>query len=159
MVYDWRHKSACIRSQLTASLRLHEWKLWVICPVWKVGDGKDEVRCSVIGDASKFATMGDKRFTIDRKLCAYKKDEALDIWAIQGEEGVSNGDVRWTECEELGDGLRLTVIGCADEVVDVCYWDERRGLRSESVMIPKGGAQMICMQHDGKNGGVVLSRM
>ncbi|PXF40174.1 hypothetical protein BWQ96_10112 [Gracilariopsis chorda] len=159
LVYDWRQKSACVRSELTASLRLHEWKLWVMCPVWKGGEGKDEVRCSVIGDVSKFATMGDKRFTIDRTLSAYKKDEALDICAVQSETVVTSGDMSWTECEQLGEGLQLTVIGCAGEVVDVCYWDERGGMCSESVTIPTGGEQMLCMQHDEKNGRMVLNRM
>lgn len=110
VIYDWKAQEAWTGNSVSASLRLHEWKLWVICPVLR--HSKKSQRFTLIGDHFTFATMGDAR------IC---KVPSLD---------------RSTQ-NDLGDvGLTFEVVGKPGEDVNIAYWSEEAGLGASSIKIP-----------------------
>lgn len=57
LIYNWRTTEASINDSITASLGMHDWVLWVICPLAPTAEA-----VALIGDSNAFATMGDRRF-------------------------------------------------------------------------------------------------
>ncbi|KAI0565780.1 Ribonuclease kappa [Gracilaria domingensis] len=152
VIYDWRENTVSTSSCLRASLKVHEWKFWVVCPVWKRGDGGDETYHSVIGDTSKFASVGDKRFGFEHKFTAQQEDDEVQVHVNKASDSDSESTGTWTACENFNDGIELNVMGVSGERIDVVYWSEHEGMLSKVVEIPETGRQclrMVC--NDNKN--------
>lgn len=111
LVYDWRQGAAKVADELRVALRIHEWKLWVLCPLFRQEGGGDGA-FTLIGDVKLFATMGDRRFRV-----------LSDI----------------TRGRVSREGLRFDVVGHPGEEVDVAYWSEAGGVQTSSVRIPTRG--------------------
>lgn len=59
LAYNWKSKEASVVTSLTASLRLHEWMFWVVCPI--IGTSTAVCPFALIGDSNAIVTMGDRR--------------------------------------------------------------------------------------------------
>lgn len=80
LVYDWKTGEAHVADSISASLVIHEWALWVICPL--LGAGRTT---ALIGDPNAFATMGDRRI---RVMTAIEREvrSSFDVLGVHGEE-------------------------------------------------------------------------
>jgi hypothetical protein len=77
LVYDWRTKTATLASSVSVSLRTHDWKFFVVCPL-------DESKTSaVIGDVGVYATMGTRRVQVNRLPCGSLA--SVDVTGLPGE--------------------------------------------------------------------------
>lgn len=83
LVYDWKSKTACVATSVSAALRLHEWILWVLCPI--VNSNESDSAFALIGDANAFATMGDRRFRTESQNAA-NDSMYFDVIGLHGEE-------------------------------------------------------------------------
>lgn len=110
IVYDWHTTEVTVTGTLNASLKLHEWKLWIVCPVLKL-DGNPAI-FTLLGDTHRFATMGDRRIRMVSNISNWK-----------------NGGLE-------GDGVLFEVLGSPGEEVDISYWSEKDGLLSKVVRVP-----------------------
>ena len=101
LIYDWRNETATVGSQCEASLGYRDWALFVCCPLTDSGSG-EVGRQAIIGDATKYATMGRSRIVVDT-------------------DGGSGGD---------GATYSEPVVSAAvgEDGVSVRRWNERRGL-------------------------------
>lgn len=83
LVYDWRASNIECTSEISVRLRLHEWRLFVICPIFKPQDGK----CSfaLIGDPNTFATVGDRRIR-HPQFGLSESAMSFDVLGVQGED-------------------------------------------------------------------------
>lgn len=78
-VYNWGTRSGEIGNVIRTTLGLHEWELWVVCPVVRTR----EDAFALIGDGEMFATMGDRRV----RVVDGEKDEVLfEVLGQSGEE-------------------------------------------------------------------------
>lgn len=107
LIYNWRTKDAVIGDAVTASLEMHDWALWVMCPLIGAKRG-----LALIGDAKAFATMGDRRFrvfhTMDSEVAysfellgVYEEVVDVSFWSKNG--GVQTKSVQipgkgWIHC-------------------------------------------------------------
>lgn len=80
LVYNWKTKEACVADSITASLQIHEWELWVVCPL--IGTGK---AFALIGDSDAFTTMGDKRIRVTN-TSGDGAQSSFDVLGVYGEE-------------------------------------------------------------------------
>ncbi|CAN8072943.1 unnamed protein product [Agarophyton chilense] len=159
LIYDWRRKTVYTSSCLEASLRVHEWKLWVLCPVWeRVEDGVATYH-SVVGDVSKFATVGDKRLSFECKFTSKQADEDVQELLLESFKCDDENNATWDDCESFGDGIDMTVMGVSGEKIQVAYWSEREGLLSDCVEIPPEGRQRLIMKLDEGKGATSLQVM
>lgn len=95
LAYNWKSKKANVATSLTASLRLHEWMFWVICPLF--GATTNAPPFTLIGDSNAFATMGDRRIRAKVEMMS-AGSFLFEIIGVKGEE------VRiffWSETSEL----------------------------------------------------------
>lgn len=109
-VYDWKSKEVFVTNRVTASLMLHEWELWVVCPILTFKDRS--AKFALIGDTNAFATMGDRRIRM-----------VTDV----------------SDCERNclnEDGVLFEVIGNPGEEVEISYWCEGVGLCKKVLEIP-----------------------
>lgn len=102
VAYNWRAGTAEVATELTATLRTHEWKLWIVCPTTVSSQGSPA--SALIGDPSVYATMGDRRMRVNQSysngtqqlpcldvLGAPGEQVALRFWTATG--GVQDADV------------------------------------------------------------------
>lgn len=83
LVYNWKAKTAELVNTVTASLRLHEWTLWIACPT--IDAATAMCPFTLIGDTNTFATMGDRRIRIYPDLVSADKI-LFDVLGVQDED-------------------------------------------------------------------------
>lgn len=107
VIYNWTTREALVADSVAASLQIHEWVLWVVCPL--IGEGSTT---ALIGDPNAFATMGDRRVRVmtatDREvkssfdvLGVHGEDVQMSFWSENG--GVQTASVKipakgWIHC-------------------------------------------------------------
>lgn len=110
IVYDWNTKEVSVTNVLIASLKIHEWKLWVVCPTLRIPNNPTPF--TLLGDTQKFVTMGDRRIRMVTEV---------SNWETAGIEG---------------DRVLFEVLGSPGENVEISYWSEKDGISSEMVQVP-----------------------
>lgn len=134
VVYDWNTTEVSSSDTLKVSLKLHEWKLWVVCPMMKMKG--NPATFTLLGDTYRFATMGDRRVRIVSDISNWK-----------------NGEIE-------GDGMLFEVLGTPGEEVDISYWSEKDGVSSKMIRIPpKSWVKVSLMAHVEKEKTISLHVM
>lgn len=161
LIYDWRCGVVSISNHLEASLQVHEWKLWIVCPVWRREKGADTSFCSIVGDPTKFATMGAGRIEVEWKFQEYEKDLLLDVEKTSPTGTETDGtdeDHVWRACEKFSGELRFDLVGRAGEIIDIVIWSNKKGLVAKSVTIPATERQALRIVYiEEENGYAVRS--
>lgn len=82
LAFDWISKTANVQPSVTASLLLHEWILWVVCPI--ASSKFEKCAIALIGDANAFATMGDRRFRVESHSIS-ERGISFDVLGVHDE--------------------------------------------------------------------------
>lgn len=90
LVYEWRTGTAVVADQIRVELGHRDWALFVCCPITTAADGD---RHALIGDPSKYVTMGPTRMKPSGEPVVCEADVSVTVR-------------RWTEA----DGIRDTSV-------------------------------------------------
>lgn len=139
LVYAWHTEQAFTTDELEASLVLHRWMLWVVCPIFE----SRGCEMALIGDQETFATMGDRRVRVDQETLA---ESGVTCAKLDGyiESDETHGSNRPGFLSDAG--LPFHIVGAANEKVEVAYWSRMGGLKDVTVKIPPRGWAHITLQ-------------
>lgn len=160
LVLDWNNNDTQVTNKLTVSLRLHEWKLWVVCPIFRAEHNGPRV--AFIGDKNTFATMGDRRVQVNRDVSWLSgipefgdlpRNHTDTKYIPQALLSPESQHIR----SESGNDLTFQILGAAGEQVELGYWSETQGLNSTIINIPQGEWCNVTLQTDANTSQVVLS--
>lgn len=154
LVYNWRTKETFMSDHISAALCIHEWEMWVICPVFMLSS---DIRFSLIGDRNVFATMGDRRIRIEQDMVSaitedYEGHKERDDENAEGILETQNHEERIYIVGSAG--MAFHVLGASGETVEVTYWSEQDGVDSKTVQIPDKGWIRMKVQLDEDSGKV-----
>ena len=170
LVYNWRTEETWLASErknvLTVALSIHEWALWVLCPLRKsaLANEATEDTFTVIGDKNTFATVGDRRFRFDNSTIQPQetlrgmpaKRAGLSSTRSGGGDPESLLNSLPTSPQNQDACFEFDICGVHGETIDVSYWSQRRGLCTEKVTIPGKSWNHAQLRFDADVDGVVL---